>query len=83
MGADPQTGAASALTVQLLAWLAREPRTYAEAMDVWRTSCPQLSVWEDAIADDFVEVVRTRNESHARVTARGTAVLAEAGALVT
>lgn len=36
------------LIIDLVAWIAREPRTYQEAMDVWRTSCPRLTVWEDA-----------------------------------
>jgi hypothetical protein len=50
--------APSALTIQMLAWLAGRPRTYGEAMDAWRTSCPRLSIWEDAIADDLIRVRR-------------------------
>ncbi len=37
------------LIADFLQWIDREPRPYAEAMDVWRTSCPRLTVWEDAI----------------------------------
>jgi hypothetical protein len=37
------------LTLDFLAWLATEPRDYAEVMEAWRTSCPRLTVWEDAI----------------------------------
>ena len=37
------------LTIDFLAWLAPAPRPYAEVMDVWRTSCPRLTVWEDAV----------------------------------
>ncbi len=37
------------LTVDFLAWLAAEPRDYSDVMDAWRTSCPRLTVWEDAI----------------------------------
>ncbi|MDH7798395.1 MULTISPECIES: hypothetical protein [unclassified Beijerinckia] len=33
----------------LVEWVAREPRTYADVIDAWRTSCPRLTVWEDAI----------------------------------
>jgi hypothetical protein len=33
---------------QFLEWLAARPRTYTETMDAWRTSCPRLSIWEDA-----------------------------------
>ena len=36
------------LTEQFLAWVADRPRTYAEAMEAWRSSCPRLSIWEDA-----------------------------------
>jgi hypothetical protein len=37
-----------------LEWLEVRPRTYAEAMDVWRTSCPRLTVWEDALEDRLI-----------------------------
>ena len=50
----------TAPTLQLLAWIAELPRTYAETLDVWKTSCPRLAVWEDALADRLVRVVRGR-----------------------
>ena len=31
---------AHALTLQFLAWIAESPRTYAQAMDAWRSTCP-------------------------------------------
>jgi hypothetical protein len=37
------------LVLDLVEWVAREPRTYAEVMDAWRTSCPRLAVWEEAV----------------------------------
>jgi hypothetical protein len=37
-----------ALILDLLEWLANGERTYEEVMDAWRTSCPRLTVWEDA-----------------------------------
>jgi hypothetical protein len=43
-------------TLQLLAWLAERSRGYAETVEVWQTSCPRLSVWEDALADGLVRV---------------------------
>lgn len=49
-------------TLELLAWLAARPRTYGETLEVWRTSCPRLSVWEDALADGLVRVVGARVE---------------------
>jgi hypothetical protein len=42
--------------VQFLAWIAARPRSYGETMDAWRTSCPRLSIWEDATADGLVEL---------------------------
>lgn len=38
-----------ALVLDLVEWIARQPRPYSEVMDVWRTSCPRLPIWEDAI----------------------------------
>ena len=46
---------ATALTLQLLEWMAERPRTYAEAIEVWRTSCPRLSIWEDACIDGLID----------------------------
>lgn len=37
-----------ALVLDLVEWVAAKPRTYAEVMDAWRTSCPRLPIWEDA-----------------------------------
>ena len=37
------------LILDFLEWLEREPRSYADAMDAWRTSCPRLTVWEDCV----------------------------------
>jgi hypothetical protein len=37
------------LMLDLVEWIAQAPRPYAEVMDAWRTSCPRLPVWEDAV----------------------------------
>ncbi len=42
------------LILDFLEWLAIRPRPYSEVMDAWRTSCPRLTVWEDAIEQGFV-----------------------------
>ena len=44
----------SALTIQLLGWIASKPRRYFETMDAWRTTCPRMPVWEDAISDGLI-----------------------------
>jgi hypothetical protein len=43
---------------EFLVWLDAAPRTYDETMDAWRTSCPRLSLWEDATIGGLVELVR-------------------------
>ena len=37
-----------ALVIDLLEWIGPRTRPYAEVIDVWRTSCPRLPVWEEA-----------------------------------
>jgi hypothetical protein len=51
-----------ALILDLLEWLAPEPRAYADVIDAWRTSCPRLPVWEEANDRGLVEC-RHREES--------------------
>jgi hypothetical protein len=36
------------LTRDFVEWVAREPRSHADVMNTWRTSCPRFTVWEDA-----------------------------------
>ena len=43
-----------ALLIDLVAWIAREDRDYAQVMEAWRTSCPRLPVWEEANARGLV-----------------------------
>lgn len=45
-----------ALTLQLLDWLAAGPRSYGETMEAWRTSCPRMPVWENAVREGLVEL---------------------------
>jgi hypothetical protein len=68
---------ASLLLVQFLDWVASRPRTYAEAMDAWRTSCPRLSVWEDAVLDDLIQFESggPSEEAEVTLTPRGKAIL--------
>jgi hypothetical protein len=42
------------LILDLLEWVAARPRPYAEAIEVWRTSCPRLTVFEDAVDEGLV-----------------------------
>ena len=65
-----------ALVLDLLRWIAEQPRPYEDVMDAWRTSCPRLTVWEDTLD---AGLVRTRfNAGVGRsvsVTAAGEAFL--------
>jgi hypothetical protein len=61
--------------LELLSWVAREPRTYPDAIEVWRTNCPQHSVWEDALDDQLIEIVKNGSRASVVVTARGRAAL--------
>ncbi|MGH2535300.1 MAG: hypothetical protein ACRDJW_23815 [Thermomicrobiales bacterium] len=67
------------LTHDVLAWIARTPRSYAETMEAWRSSCPRLTIWEDALADGLFRVERADNQRLSEcmvvLTPRGRAVL--------
>jgi hypothetical protein len=72
--------AAVLLTRDFLAWLESAPRTYAEVMEGWRTSCPRFSIWEDALADDLIQIESAAGKPTAQaeitLTERGRAALA-------
>jgi hypothetical protein len=55
-------GAGTALTVQLLEWVGERTRSYPETLEAWKSSCPRLTIWEDAVADGLVRVARGRVE---------------------
>ena len=59
------------LILDLLEWVGRNERTYQETMDAWRTSCPRLPVWEDAVGRGFVETASADGRSLVRVTQAG------------
>jgi hypothetical protein len=65
---------AHALTLQLLEWIAERPRDYAEVLDVWKTSCPRLSIWEDACIAGLVDC-NAGDGNVVRVSAKGRALL--------
>lgn len=66
------------LVLDLVEWVAKQPRSYADVMTAWRTSCPRLTVWEDAVDRGFL--MRKRQESgneFVMITQRGRRFLAE------
>ena len=64
----------AAPTVQLLEWIGERSRTYPETIEAWKSSCPRLTVWEDALSDGLVRVDR----GHVLLTAAGTELLTSA-----
>lgn len=48
------TATNDALVLDLVEWVAREPRLYSEVIETWRTSCPRLTIWEDAVDRGYV-----------------------------
>ena len=59
------------LLLDLVEWIAREPRDYAEVMEAWRTSCPKLTIWEDAVDRGFVARERVGQDLLVLATAQG------------
>ena len=45
---------ADPLVLDFVEWVAREPRLYAEVVGTWKTSCPRLTIWEDAADRGYV-----------------------------
>jgi hypothetical protein len=65
------TPTVEALVLDLLEWLALRDRSYEETMEAWRTSCPRLTVWEDASDHGLVAVENANGRSIVRVTTGG------------
>ncbi len=65
------------LTMEFLTWVASRPRTYAEAMDAWRSHCPRHPVWDDALSDGLVQIEGRGGpgQSIVSLTAKGKALL--------
>lgn len=70
-----------ALLLDMLAWIAGGPRPYAEVMEAWRTSCPRLSVWEEATERGFVARLRVEGRTLVALTGEGRSFLLDHGRL--
>ena len=71
---------ARALTLQLLEWISDRPRRYADVVEAWRSTCPRLSIWEDACIEGLIDC----DDSPAHIvtiTDKGRRMLEEATAL--
>ncbi len=74
------TPANDALILDLVQWIAARPRPYDEVMEAWRTSCPRLTIWEDAVER---KLLRRENRdgrgAMVRITPSGLALLSASG----
>ena len=63
--------------LEFLKWVSIRQRTYGEAMESWRSTCPRLSTWEDALADGLIQVENgsTMDQATVTLTDRGQALL--------
>ena len=69
----------SFLLRDMLVWIGARPRSYAEVMEAWRTSCPRLPVWEEATDRGLVEHATAEGRLVIRLTRAGEAFLREQG----
>jgi hypothetical protein len=51
------------LILDFVQWVAERPRAYADALEAWRTSCPRLTVWEEAFERGLVTYRHERDGS--------------------
>jgi hypothetical protein len=67
----------SLLMVEFLTWISSCHRTYDEAAEAWRSTCPRHTVWEDAFIDGFIQVTAGDAPDRCEVTLthRGRAIL--------
>jgi D-3-phosphoglycerate dehydrogenase len=65
------------LILDLLEWLATADRSYDDVMDVWRTSCPKLPVWEEANDRGLVIRDDVNGRCVIRLTSSGLRLLAQ------
>jgi hypothetical protein len=68
------TEGARLLMIQFLEWIGDRPRSYADVLDAWRSSCPRHPVWEDALIEELVAYEKD-NARTLRLTQKGEALL--------
>jgi hypothetical protein len=50
----PMSKPADPLVLDFVEWIARKPRLHSEVVATWRSSCPRLTIWEDASEAGYV-----------------------------
>lgn len=71
--ADPIPGIDNpALVLDLLEWLQEQPRGYREVLESWRSTCPRLTIWEDAVDAGLVSIIHAPGRpAEVRLSAAG------------
>ena len=64
-----------ALILDFLDWVTVRERSYQEALDPWRTSCPRLRIWEEANERGLLVTEEMNGIQIVRVTRSGLASL--------
>ena len=72
---NPMSEIIDPLVLDLVEWVAKEPRPYAEMLDAWRTSCPRLTVWEEACDRGLVKRIASEGGTIVVVTEGGRRLL--------
>jgi len=73
MEMSPKNQIVNLSILEFLTWVSISPRTYGEAMESWRSTCPQLTTWEDALAEGLIQVESgaAMDQSLVTLTVRG------------
>jgi len=66
-----------ALVLDFVEWVAASPRIYSDVMDAWKTNCPRLTIWEDAIDQGLVQRCRIDGTLSIEATEAGRDLLAK------
>lgn len=69
------TPEADPLVLDFVEWIAHGPRAHADVIEAWRTSCPRLTVWEDASEAGYVTRMPCDKGSMIAVTEEGRQLL--------
>jgi hypothetical protein len=78
---SPSTAPVSLLMVQFLRWVFERRRSYAEAMEAWRSTCPRHTIWEDALLGGLIQIENSgaTPEPEVTLTPHGRAALNRCG----
>lgn len=77
---DASTMENQTLVLDLVEWIASQPRPYADVMEAWRTSCPRFPIWEDVLDHGFVTRIQVEGRGEMiHVTPAGQAFLRSRG----